>query len=201
MRPSYPHKHITSEGCCLRHRWCGLGFCHDDRVNLFQGISHPNIRQYKMSMVGWLCLDHTSGVVGWNRFFYPIYFPSFYFILFYWLVIDSWQFTCLLGLWGQFTAIFPRPPQYRHRWFARRRCFSSSDNSPRRRVVSFPLVLAYLHKMHYINPLEKVLLRLIHMWALILSLTFLTVILNIVRKADYRIALLDWLSPWATSVL
>ena len=79
MRPSYTHKHITLEGCCLRHRWCGLGFCHDDCVNLFQGISHPNIRQYKMSMVGWLCLDHTSGVVGWNRFFYPIYFPSFYF--------------------------------------------------------------------------------------------------------------------------
>ena len=64
MRLTYPHKHIMSEGCCDTHQWCGLGFCHDDRVNLFQGISHPNIQQYGTSMVGWLCLDHSSGVVG-----------------------------------------------------------------------------------------------------------------------------------------
>ena len=34
MRLTYPHKDIMSEGCCRRHRWCGLGFRHDDRVNL-----------------------------------------------------------------------------------------------------------------------------------------------------------------------
>mgnify|MGYP006889241620 CR=1 FL=1 len=38
MRLSYPHKDITLEDCCLRHRWCGLGFGHDDCVNIFLGI-------------------------------------------------------------------------------------------------------------------------------------------------------------------
>ena len=71
MRLSYPHKDIMSEGCCLRHRWCGLGFCLDDRVYFFQGISHPNIRWYETSVVGWQCLDHISGMVEWNGFFYP----------------------------------------------------------------------------------------------------------------------------------
>ena len=28
-------------------------------------------------------IDHSSGVVGWNGFFYPIYFFSFYLMLFY----------------------------------------------------------------------------------------------------------------------
>ena len=73
MRLSYPHKDITSKACYLGHRWCGLGFRHDDRVNLFQGTSHPNIRWYGMSVVGWLCLDQSSGVVRWNGFFYPFY--------------------------------------------------------------------------------------------------------------------------------
>ena len=77
MRLSYPHRDITSEGFCRRHRWCGLGFRLDDRVYLFQGISHSNIRQYGTSVVGWLCLDHSSGVVGWNGLFYPIHFLSF----------------------------------------------------------------------------------------------------------------------------
>ena len=58
MRFTYSHKHIKSEGCGLRHRWCGLGFRHDDRINLFQGIRYPNIHWYGMSMVGWLCFDH-----------------------------------------------------------------------------------------------------------------------------------------------
>ena len=83
MRLSYPHKDITSEGCCRRHRWCRLGFRLDDRVYLFQGISHPNIQRYGRSVVGWLCLDHSSRVVGWNGFFDPFYFPSFYFVLVY----------------------------------------------------------------------------------------------------------------------
>ena len=64
MRLSYPHKHITSEGFCFRHRWCEVGFRHDDRVNLFQCISHPNIQRYGTSMVGWLYLDHRSGGIG-----------------------------------------------------------------------------------------------------------------------------------------
>ena len=62
MRLSYPHKDITLEGCRLRHRWCGLGFGHNDHVYLFQGISHPNIQRYGTSVVGWLCLDHSLGV-------------------------------------------------------------------------------------------------------------------------------------------
>ena len=77
MRLSYPYRDITSKGCCRRHRWWGLGFRLDDRVYLFQGVSHPNIRRYGTSVVGWLCLDHSSGVVGWNGFFYPIYYLSF----------------------------------------------------------------------------------------------------------------------------
>ena len=64
MRLSYPHRDITSEGCCRRHRWCGLGFCLEDRVYLFQCISHPNIRRYGTLVVGWLCLDHSLWVVG-----------------------------------------------------------------------------------------------------------------------------------------
>ena len=83
MRLNFPHEDITSKDYCLRHRWCGLGFRHNDHVNLFQGISHPNIWQYGMSVVGWLCLDHSSGVVMWNGLFYPIYFLSFYVILVY----------------------------------------------------------------------------------------------------------------------
>ena len=61
MRLSYPHKDIRSEGHWFRHRWCGLGFCYGNHVNLFQGISHPHIRLYGTSVVGWLCLDHRSG--------------------------------------------------------------------------------------------------------------------------------------------
>ena len=48
-------------------------------------------------------------------------------------------FTCLFGLWGQFTAICPGPLQYKHSRFALRRCFSSSDSGPRRRVVSISI--------------------------------------------------------------
>ena len=58
-------------------------------------------------------------------------------------------------------------------------------------LCQFPLVLAYLSMMHYMNPLEKVLLQFMHMWALLLFLAFVVIVLNVVRKADYRIALLD----------
>ena len=51
------------------------------------------------------------------------------------LVLTTTWFTCILGLWGQFTAICHGPQQYRHRRFARLRWSSSSDNGPRRRVV------------------------------------------------------------------
>ena len=64
MRLSYPHKDITSEGCCLKHQWCGLGFRRNDRVNLFLGISHPNIWWYGALIVGRLCLDHSSWMVA-----------------------------------------------------------------------------------------------------------------------------------------
>ena len=47
--------------------------------------------------------------------------------------------TCRRGLCGQFIAICPGPPQYRHRRFARRRCFSASDNGPRCHVVSISI--------------------------------------------------------------
>ena len=36
-------------------------------------------------------------------------------------------------------AMCPGPPQYKHRRFARRRCFSSSDNGPRRSVISISM--------------------------------------------------------------
>ena len=39
-------------------------------------------------------------------------------------------FTWHFGLLGQFIAICPGPPQYKHRRFAQRLCFSSSDNGP-----------------------------------------------------------------------
>ena len=86
MMPSYAHKHIMSEGCCLRNRWCELGFRLDDHVISSKVLV---ILISGTSGVGWLCLDHSSGVVGWNGFFYPFYFPYFYVILVYWLVIDS----------------------------------------------------------------------------------------------------------------
>ena len=67
MRPSYPNKtHYVTKATFLRHQWCGLGFRH----YLFQGTSHPNICPYGTSVVGWLCLDHSSGLVEWIRFFY-----------------------------------------------------------------------------------------------------------------------------------
>ena len=36
-------------------------------------------------------------------------------------------------------AMCPGPLQYKHRRFARRRCFSSSDNGPRRWVISISM--------------------------------------------------------------
>ena len=65
----------------------------------------------------------------------------------------------------------------------------------------FPLVLAYFPETHYMTPLQKVLLLLRRMWALTLSLAFVTDVLKVVRKIDYRIIPLDWLPQWATSVL
>ena len=54
----------------------------------------------------------------------------------------SWAltwYTWRLGLCGQFTAICPEPPQYRQRRCARHRCFSASDNGPRRCVDSISI--------------------------------------------------------------
>ena len=49
----------------------------------------------------------------------------------------SWAltwYTWCLDLCGQFIAICHGRPQYRQRRFTRRRCFSASDNGPRRCV-------------------------------------------------------------------
>ena len=46
---------------------------------------------------------------------------------------------CGRGLCGQFTTICLGPPQYTHRGFARHRCFSTSNNGPRCRVVSISI--------------------------------------------------------------
>ena len=41
---------------------------------LFLGTSYPNIHQYGMLMIGWPCLEHSSGLVGRIMFFYPFTF-------------------------------------------------------------------------------------------------------------------------------
>ena len=93
---SYPHKDIMSEGCCLRHRWCGLGFRHDDRVNLFLCINHPNIRWYGTSVVGWLCLDHNSGWSGETGSLSSLF--SFFLLYFGLLISDRLLTTLKLSL-------------------------------------------------------------------------------------------------------
>ena len=51
-------------------------------------------------------------------------------------MVLTW-FTCLVrGRCGQFIAICHGTPQYKPSRFARRLCFSASDNGPRRRAAS-----------------------------------------------------------------
>ena len=54
-----------------------------------------------------------------------------------------------------------------------------------------PLAWEHWQKLYYMIALDRVLLQLMHMWALTLSLPFVVAVLNIAQKDNYRIALLD----------
>ena len=60
MRLSYPHKHITSEGCWLRHQWFGLGFCHDDNLVQVILISDNMGRQWQVGYVQIIALGQSG---------------------------------------------------------------------------------------------------------------------------------------------
>ena len=60
MRHNYPQKtHYIGRHLNTPVVWARLSSQWE--CYLFQGISHPNIHQYGTSVVGWLCLDHSSG--------------------------------------------------------------------------------------------------------------------------------------------
>ena len=50
----------------------------------------------------------------------------------------------------------------------------------------FPSEFEYLLEMHYMTPLQMILLRLRHMWAPILFLEFEIDVPNVVQKVGYR---------------
>ena len=54
-----------------------------------------------------------------------------------------------------------------------------------------PLAWEHWQKLYYMIALDRVLLQLMHMWALTLSLPFVVVILNIIGKAGFCIVLLN----------
>ena len=47
--------------------------------------------------------------------------------------------TFPIGVCGQVIAIWPGPPQYKHKWFSHRRCFSALHRDPRRCVESISI--------------------------------------------------------------
>ena len=98
-------------------------------------------------------------------------------------------------------AMCPGPPQYKHRRFARRRCFSSSDNGPRRWsyrspwASAYPLGLGYVFALGleqgYTFAVETIAPLLMHKLVCILILLFVVVAHIDAQKDDYHIVLLD----------
>ena len=83
MRPSYPHEthyagKLSLGTPIVRSRLLSRQLC-----NLFQGTSHPNIRRYRMSVVGLLCLDHNSGLSGGSGYsIQSIHLPLYFYLVY-----------------------------------------------------------------------------------------------------------------------
>ena len=94
-------------------------------------------------------------------------------------------------IFDKFTLI--RPLEYKHRRFAWCHCFPFSNNSPWGCIASISTCWRYLQNMYFMIPLGRVLLCLMHIWALILLLPFVVVVLHVARESDYHTVLLEWL--------